>query len=293
HEVVILLQHSIDKNISIETDLQAENSCISGDPSQVQNALLNLALNARDAMPEGGSIVFESVEVTIEKDHSICNMFEVTPGFFINIRVRDTGCGMDTEALKHLFEPFFTTKLPGKGTGLGLAAVYGTVKSHHGGIAVNSMPGKGTQFDLYFPLDSTVMRRLNPKPKRFVPPPRNASILIVDDEDLVREMAVESLTNGGYSISAYRNGDEALAAYKEKFPSIDLVIIDLILPGLSGLELLSELKKINKSIKVLIASGCISQADPTSYPEGVDAVLQKPFRVTDLIQKVAEVLHAG
>jgi len=237
-QVESLLQRSIDKRITIINSLKATPSTTIGDANQLQNALLNLALNARDAMPNGGTLRFATAVVEIEER---AMKLSVPAGHYLEICVTDSGTGIPFEAQQHLFEPFFTTKEPGKGTGLGLASVFGTIKNHLGGISFYSEPGHGTTFKVYLPLareqDSPLVERIRPALIR-----GDAHILIADDEDALRDTTRRLLRNLGYTVTTCGDGEEAVRLYRETTPTFDLIILDMIMPRMSGLETYLQLR---------------------------------------------------
>jgi PAS domain S-box-containing protein len=292
-EVVLMLKRSIDKRIVIKTAFRADNPMTTGDPSQLENAVLNLAINARDAMPEGGELIFSTVLRTLDEDFCKKSPFHVTSGGrYICITVADTGIGMDRSVQDRMFEPFFTTKEKGKGTGLGLAAVYGTVKTHKGAVAVHSEFGRGTEMMLYFPLletrEETGRLSLPPSPSTHI----EANVLLVEDEDSVRAMAEEMLIRLGCKVRTAKNGKEAVAVYGESFLDIDLVVLDLVMPEMSGGDTLFELQKINPSVTAVIASGySLDNEVSCLLRKGAKGFIPKPFRLDALAATISEALH--
>jgi two-component system, cell cycle sensor histidine kinase and response regulator CckA len=285
-QVVDLLAHSIDKRIHIVTDLQAAPDTVLGDPGQLQNALLNLALNARDAMPNGGELRFSSriIEKPPKEEGS------GPRGSCLQIDVCDTGIGMDAETRRHIFEPFFTTKEAGKGTGLGLASVYGAVRSHGGTVRVASEPGHGSRFSVLLPLLTDVI----PESRQAAPAGRHdgASILVVDDDDAVRLLLVELLGGLGYHVTACVDGAEAVERFRSGWRDIDLVILDLVMPRMGGGEVFTAMKAIDPSLRVLLISGYSSQgAAQAILEEGACGFVAKPFHAADLGRQIEEALH--
>ena len=287
-EVVSLLSRIIDKRIEIREFLDADPNTTSGDPTQLQNAILNIAINARDAMPSGGILSFSTTIVDLEEK---AFNFEIPAGRYIQVSVTDTGIGMSEEIKRHLFEPFFTTKEVGKGTGLGLAAVYGTVKNHGGAISVYSEEGHGTCFKIYLPLLSGKLE-IEQKPVEPAQPRASARILIVDDEELLRDMASQMLKKLGYDVLTAKDGREALAIYSDSWKTIDLVILDMVMPKMGGRDTFIAMRRINKEVKALLASGySIGDEAQAILDEGVICFLQKPFTSADLSRKVIEALN--
>lgn len=280
-EVVAMLERTVGKHIRIETRLRAAPSVILGDASQLVSALMNLGLNARDAMPEGGSLVFATGVVS---DGAVGSQLEVTAA--------DTGIGMDPETLRYAFEPFFTRKGPGKGTGLGLAVVYGTVQSHGGNIDIQSAPGCGTTFRLRFPLHAGAPEESRPWPaEASAPAGQAASIMVVDDEELVGSAARLALERVGHRVRLFQSPTEALSHYRQCWREIDLVVLDVIMPGMTGQELLVELRAVNRDAAVVLISGHSPAATVQQLIEsGARAFLAKPFTPSELAASVARAL---
>ena len=230
-EVVSMALRSIERNIQVETSLLAKRSWTLGDPSQLQSALLNLLLNARDAMPEGGTIFLETFNIHYEASEQAPPPHGLAPGYYVCLQVRDTGVGMEPAVSERVFEPFFTTKEIGAGTGLGLAAVYGTLNNHRGAVTVESEPGKGSAFTLYFPVSrreaSARSQAGEPSSLRL-----RGSVMVVDDEAAIRDIVVQMLEALGCSVIAFSDGESALAYFRGAATSVDLVLLDLVMPGI-------------------------------------------------------------
>ncbi|MFH0910085.1 MAG: response regulator [Planctomycetota bacterium] len=293
-DVVAFLQHSIDKRIVVKQSFRADPSGVLGDPTQLQNAFLNIALNARDAEPEGGEIHFATDVVTLDDAYCRDRPYEILPGEYIRISVTDSGVGMDAETQKHIFEPSFTTKKLGEGIGMGLAAVYGTVKNHRGAVSVYSEPGRGTTFTVFLPLVEAKERPAGTDSK-VIPARKAARILVADDEETVRNVAVEMLQKLGYEVAACPDGAKALERYRAAWQEIDLVILDMVMPNLSGRDTFRAMRKINPRVKVLLSSGYSVNGEAQEIlNQGALGFLQKPFTTIELSQKVADVLsHRG
>ncbi len=290
-DVISLLERSIDKRIRIRKHLEAHPSIIVGDPGQLQNALLNLAINARDAMDDSGDITFLTKEKELTDEFCAKETINVPSGEYVQVSVTDTGTGMDSETLEHIFEPFFTTREPGKGTGMGLAAVYGTVESHKGAITVRSEPGKGSTFTLYFPVHDPQKHAAISKETSVIPVVGKARILVVDDEDIVRTTLAKVLKKLGYTVHSCRNGKDAVKFYKKSWKNIDLVLLDMIMPKMNGKEAFVAMKKINPGIKAFLISGySISGETRHLFEEGIYGFIQKPYSVGELSHKIVEVL---
>jgi two-component system cell cycle sensor histidine kinase/response regulator CckA len=289
-EVVSLLKHSIDKRIIISRKLNACSTVISGDPAQIQNSILNLAINASEAMPGGGDLVITTDEITVDNEFIRNNAVDIVTGKYLAITVSDTGDGMDGETVRHLFEPFFSTKKDGKNTGLGMSAVYGTVKNHNGGISVHSEKGHGTRIILYLPLTSD-MKLTERIDSPVIPPAGRAHVLVIEDDDLVRKMVSAVLRNYGYTVTVCHDGEEALEEYKKSWRSFDLVILDMMMPKKSGRETFLEMRDVNPEIKAILSSGFSIDGEAQKIlDEGVLSFIQKPYQIKDLLNAVGNAL---
>lgn len=286
---ISMLERTIDKKVSLRTRLQAATPCINGNETQVQNALLNLGVNARDAMPEGGTITFSSAEVTLDAGFCQTSGFDMTPGEFIEVGVSDSGTGISPELLPRIFEPFFTTKDIGKGTGLGLAAVLATVKQHHGCITISSELGTGTTFKLYLPITKVESTAAGPEG---VVTCGSGGILVVDDEALIRATTVQLLEDSGYLVFSAESGAQALEVYASARDRISLVLLDMVMPGMGGKETLLQLKSRFPEVRVLISSGFPNEE---SHDElllaGALGFIPKPFRKSELYRTVAAAIR--
>ena len=288
-DVIELLQPSLDRRVTV-TQRHSDSLCqILGDPSQLHHALLNLALNARDAMPGGGELAFSTRIVHLDAQSGL----GIAAGRFVEILVRDTGCGMDDETKRRVFEPFFTTKEPGKGTGLGLAAVYGVIRNHGGLIAVASPLGQGSTFTIHLPLCEDATPRA---PTDLLPAllPVAASvarrILVVDDEEVVRIITGELLRSLGHVATTCAGADEALALCQPDCP-FDVVILDMIMPRIGGREAFIALRAAHPGLCVLIASGhSLNGEVQTLLDLGARGFIQKPFNQAGLAKAVQEAL---
>lgn len=291
-EVIGLLSHSIDRRIEIRRHLNATVPFVKGDPTQLQNALLNLGINARDAMPKGGVMTFETSEVGSDEVQLKKAEPTAKADRYLRISVCDTGSGMSEEIQERIFEPFFTTKKHGEGSGLGLAAVYGCVESHGGSIQVSSDLGKGSVFHVYLPVskqgnEERVVEKVTGTVRE-----GTGRILLVEDEDMVRDYAVRALASMGYETEICHDGHQAVDFYSQHADQIDLVILDLIMPRMNGLEALSRLKKINPEVKVVLCSGFADAQTPVDViKKGAVGFLKKPFTMDDLNRTVAKYLR--
>jgi len=287
-----MLRRLIGEHIELETRLAPDIRLIRADVGQVEQVLLNLALNARDAMPQGGKLVIETANVSLGA-HELAGHVDEPPGDYVTIRVRDTGCGMSRDTLGHIFEPFFTTKAIGKGTGLGLATVYGIVKQTGGLINVHSEPGRGSSFSVFFP---AVEGREVPaqKPALGTELRGDETVLVCEDEEMVRALACEILRSNGYDVLTAADGEQALQLAERHPGEIQLLVTDTIMPGMSGIELARELSRRRSGLRVLLVSGYA----PDEFTHQASAagnlnLLQKPFSSTLLLRRVRQILDAS
>jgi len=288
-EVRSLAQRSVDKKIELVLNLEASSSIVVGDPSQLQSAILNLALNSRDAMPKGGKLTFASRNVLVNEPYSVGLFHDIQPGQYVEVSVSDTGVGMGDELQKSVFEPFFTTKEQGKGTGLGLASVYGCVKDHQGAVSVYSEPGRGSTFKVMIPVISTSAPLVSPF--GVGPVHGQGHILVVDDEESIREFSRKALTKLGYTVSLCCDGAEAVEFFRLRHLEIDLVILDQIMPVMGGEETFIAMKEIDAGVRVLIASGFAYNGTVDRLVDGgALGFLSKPFGIDDLSLEVARSL---
>jgi len=287
-ETLHLFEHSTDKTISVKKLLTNEVCLVNGDDGQVQQSLLNLLINARDAMPDGGVISVQSEKINFDT-RTTSTIGESRTGEYVAISVTDHGIGMEREIQQRIFEPFFTTKDQGKGTGLGLAVVYGVVNSHNGFITVQSEPGIGSQFTMYFPLlkdaDRTLQSLKVQKLER-----GHERVLVVDDEQNVAEVIGGMLSNLGYTVTLAESGKKAVALYK-KNPRFDVVILDMNMPVMGGKETYAKLKALDPQVRIIISTG-YSNKGIAFLPEGEssNAFLQKPYQLEELSRTMREVL---
>ena len=266
---------------------------IKADPGQIEQIIVNLALNARDAMPGGGKLTIETADVSL--DDAFCRTHpDVQPGSHVMLTVSDTGEGIDEETREHLFEPFFTTKQQGAGSGLGLATVYGIVKQHGGAIDVHSVQGAGATFRIYFPRVQGRARAVT-RSSSFKDLPRGAeTVLVVEDEAMVRNIAIRILTRLGYTVLSAEDGPSALERASEQNAPIDLLFTDIVMPHMNGRELAVEMNARYPELKVLYTSGYTEQtiAHHGVLDQGIE-FLGKPYTPQGLAEKVREVLDGG
>ncbi|MEN6331922.1 MAG: response regulator [Smithella sp.] len=290
-EVLKIIKRTIPKMISVELLLDDVAWTIIADPVQFGQVMLNLCSNAAEAMEEGGRLVIETSNLVL--DNSITHTYpDVVPGRYLLMSVSDTGIGMDQNILDHIFEPFFTTKEVGKGTGLGLATVYGIIKEHGGNITCQSKPGQGTTFKIYWPVKQESDLTANScKPDQAAPRQGSETILIVDDEAYIRDLYTEVLESHGYKVYSAANGKDALSVYAEKGETIDMTILDLNMPGIGGKQCLQELVMMNPSARVLIASGYDAECQIEEFMQSGNVdLLSKPCKINDLLIKVRSFL---
>jgi nitrogen-specific signal transduction histidine kinase/ActR/RegA family two-component response regulator len=287
--VIKMLERTIPKMISIDLNLDEDLEFINADPSQIEQILMNLAINSRDAMPEGGTLTFGLKNIVV--DEAFCKKnLGLLPGKYVLMTVSDTGYGIDLETQKHIFEPFFTTKETGKGTGLGLATVYGIMKNHRGYISCESMLGQGCTFRLYFPAlkDKYLLDEATEEDQQVKG--GDETILLVDDEEGLRAPAEILLRAHGYNPISAISGEDALEIYRDKSEEIDLVLLDLIMPGMGGERCLEEIVKINNKAKVIMISGYANiESDETVEKYAKDFVV-KPYESNNLLKVVRNVL---
>jgi len=278
------------KEIEVQQDCADELFGIEADEGQIEQVLLNLYVNAADAMAGGGVMSLKTMNVTHEnmKDKP----YMVKPGNYVLLTVADSGTGMDKKTMERIFEPFFTTKGLGKGTGLGLASVYGIIKAHGGYIDVNSDKGRGTTFSIYLPASEREVEKYAKGTDQIVE--GEGAILVVDDEDAVLDVGTQLLNALGYEVLAAGSGKEAIEVYNANIDKIDMVILDMVMPGMGGGETFDRLKKINSGLKVLLSSGYSidGQADEI-LTRGCNGFIQKPFNMKLLSQRVSEILDKG
>jgi CheY-like chemotaxis protein len=275
------------KEISIQRRYGKDIWSVEVDWGQMEQVFMNLYVNAWQAMPGGGEICPETENVLLDDEQAF--PYAVTPGKYVKISVTDTGIGMDEKTKGRIFDPFFTTKEMGKGTGLGLATVYGIIKGHQGMITVDSKPGHGATFIIHLPASEKA--KVKAKTATGTIARGTETILLVDDEKMVMEVNKEILEFLGYRVYAAGSGQEAIAVYMEKQKEIDLVILDMLMPAMSGGETFDRLREINPGIKVLLSSGySINGKAQTIMDRGCNGFLQKPFRMEELSHKVREML---
>jgi CheY-like chemotaxis protein len=288
-----LLPRLIGEDIELGVRMAPDLGAIRADASQMEQIIMNLAVNSRDAMPNGGRLIIETSNAELDRTYNMTHPI-VQSGRYVLLAVSDTGIGMDAETQAHIFEPFFTTKEPGKGTGLGLATVYGVVKQSGGFIWVYSEVGKGTSFKIYLP------RVDQPEEKGSVPqvmteaPRGTETILLAEDEQDVREVAREFLESGGYTVIEACDGADALRLVAERKAAIDLLVTDMVMPGMTGRELARRLQHHHAGIGVIYMSGYSEQTALESAQAEADMrLLTKPFSRGSILRAVREALSVS
>jgi len=286
-EAIHVSEKIFEKNIKVTFDFEKKINTIEADKNQIDQVLTNIIINAKDAMPNGGELIFKTENVYLDEEYT-CKFQELRPGNYVEILVTDTGMGMPRSIKDRIFEPFFTTKGAGRGTGLGLATVYGIIKNHNGHITCSSEPGEGTTFTIYLPVsekeiimetgETTVIKG-------------EETILLIDDEEQVRRVAKEQLEYLGYKVIIASDGIEAVDKYKKEKEKIDLILLDMVMPDMSGKETFQALKKICPDIKVVLISGFSQNGKAAEIlNRGALGFIQKPFKLYDLSKMIADVL---
>ena len=276
-------------NVIVETFPDAKKPIVSGDGPMIKGALTNLYLNALDAMDAEGILTLKTENITIDEEESHLYLPEITPGEFIKISVSDTGKGIEADEMANIFDPFYSGKSFGQTSGLGLSMVYGCVKSHRGAVKVESKPGKGACFNLYFPIydekEKVFKKSLVNKPTK------NKNIMLVDDEKMVLDITTRMLKTMDYNVIAFQDAKKAFEYYSGHYEEISLVILDSVMPTMTGSELLQKLKKINPQIISILCSGMATTSDPEEiFNEGFMGIITKPFSISEIENKVKKLL---
>jgi PAS domain S-box-containing protein len=290
--VTTLLRRSIDRRITLGVEQRATISTVRGDASELESALLNLGLNARDAMQRGGRMRITTENIELSQEHCEASTFQLMPGIYVRVRVEDSGTGIPPEIRARVFEPFFTTKPRGEGTGLGLSAVYGAVCSHGGAVTVLDGPdGKGTVFQIDIPtVNAPTSSR---EPALSGPVPDGLRVLLIDDEPVIRSSASRLLRELGAIVHVAEDGDEGVTFFEQHQDEIDLVILDVIMPGCSGRECYRMLKDIRPDIRIIMSSGFTRDELIEDITEdGAAAVLKKPYGREGLTRALLRALAA-
>jgi CheY-like chemotaxis protein len=275
------------KDISIHRELAKDLFPIEVDQEQIEQVLMNLFVNAGDAMTRGGDLFLKTTNVRGEE--IVSKPYDLKPGDYVLLSITDTGIGMDSKTLERVFEPFFTTKELGRGTGLGLASVYGIIKGHNGHIDVESKKGNGTTFKIYLPASGRKVQKTVKTADSLMEGTK--TILLVDDEEMVLNVGRRFLKVTGYRVLTARDGREAIEVYEKYKDSIDLVLLDIVMPNMKGGEVFDRLKEINPEIKVLLVSGYSIDGEATKILErGCNGFIQKPFDMKQLSEAIRTIL---
>jgi len=275
------------KEIIITADFDPALPAVDVDRGQMEQVLLNLYLNAWHAMLGGGELHVTTRQISL--DAAATEPFKVRPGAYVQVILRDTGIGMDDLTLSKIFDPFFTTKGTGRGTGLGLASVYGIMQNHRGFVTVSSSKGRGTTFKLFMPVSKRTVQNIQVTETQLIQ--GKETILLVDDETMIIDVGDSLLSALGYDVIAADNGQRAVALFEQMHASIDLVLLDMIMPGMGGGEVYDRLAQIKPEVKVILSSGySIDGRAKAILDRGCNGFIQKPFGLESLSTKIREVL---
>ena len=287
------MRRLIGEDIRLVAKLDPTNGRLRADQAQLEQVLVNLVVNARDAMPKGGTLTIETAQVELTRS-PVYHLTPLPPGPYVRLSVGDTGCGMDRQTQSHIFEPFFTTKGEGKGSGLGLSTVFGIVTQCGGAIDVTSRVGHGTRFDLYFPsVESDILATAPTAPSRR-PQRGTETILVVEDEPSVRTLVRDELRKLGYRVIEAKNGVEACLLATQQVGSLQLLLTDVVMPGMGGRELAQHLSIIKPDLRTLFMSGYMDDVGiMAGQEEGTSSFLQKPFTPEVLARAVRNLLDAS
>jgi nitrogen-specific signal transduction histidine kinase len=278
------------KEIVISTDLAEDLLPVKADGSQIEQVLINLFINAADAMPGGGGLFLQTANVTHKEMKG--KPYTPKPGKYVMIKVKDNGAGMDQKTITRIFQPFFTTKEMGLGSGLGLASAYGIIKGHGGYIDVESEKGHGSVFSIYVPVSEALIQPDPIVSERIEE--GDETILLVDDEEMIIDVGVQFLEKLGYTVLEAKGGKEAIRIYQENKDNIDMIILDMIMPDMGGSEVYDKIKAIDPEVKVLLSSGYSVEGQATEIlKRGCNSFIQKPFNLKSLSGKIREVLNKG
>ena len=288
-----LMEHTLPKSIQIESSVDADCPTVSGDSTEISQILMNLCINARDAMPDGGKLLIEAKPITLNGNSAKVHP-EGKPGSYLLLSVTDTGAGMSSEVLDRIFDPFFTTKDIGKGTGLGLATVQGIVKSHGGFILVYSEVGRGSKFSVYLPAFESTKSDSDTTSITAAESGNGRLVLLVDDEITILQMASAALETAGYRVVTASNGDEAIAIFSQRRDEISAVLLDMMMPGMDGLQTLDRLLILQPQVKVIACSGLrTTRREVEVLQRGAKAFLPKPYSDHHLLLALSKALVAN
>lgn len=285
-----LLKRTIPKMIAIDLRLADPIHPVNADIGQLEQVLLNIAINAKDAMPDGGKLIFATTNANPDDNFRKVNLNGVT-GPYVLLTITDTGHGMAEEILEHIFDPFFTTKQPGKGTGLGLAIAYSIIKNHQGHLACSSRPHMGTTFSIYLPVIDAIAQEETAAMEEPIRQGGGETLLVVDDEPFLRDLAKDMLSKNGYTILTAGSGEEGLCIYADHKNAIALIILDLIMPGMGGKQCMTEILKLDPAAKVLISSG-YTMDDPKrdATLSKARGYIPKPYNFREMLRTIREVI---
>jgi len=287
-ETMEIISRLFGEHVKIINNLSLNLYPITADPTHIQQIIINLALNARDALNGAGIITFEAGNMDLDESQAL--EFSVKKGRYVRFSIIDTGCGIEPENLNRIFDPFFTTKAPGQGTGLGLSMVFGMMQNLKGAITVRSEVNKGTRFDLYFPASEEHMQPSRENVYHSSESMEPKTVLLVDDESLIREMAEELIRVIGFNVILASGADEALQIMQQKGSSIDVAIVDLIMPKVNGLVCFQKIREINQSVPIIISSGIAEDSTKNTILDmGAAAFLEKPYSIQSLQRTLEDV----
>jgi PAS domain S-box-containing protein len=291
NDALDILSRTIDRSILMERGLNAQTSTVIGDPVQIQNAIINLGVNASHAMPEGGTLTVSTENVVLDETDCKTLPFDVVPGDYLCVEVRDTGTGIPPQNLDRIFEPFYTTKEVGQGTGLGLATIHGMANDHHGAIRVESTENEGSCFSLYLPSEVAEVPATRPEVVEELS--GSGCVLVIDDEGIILTTAMTMLEQLGYEVLLAEDGKVGVKVYRENQHKIDIVLMDMVMPRMSGLVCLKHLREINPNVRVILSSGFVQKEPPAEVTEGhVIAVLEKPYRFHELAKALRTAMES-
>ncbi|MGV8081064.1 MAG: PAS domain S-box protein [Syntrophales bacterium] len=293
HSLYELLYRTIPRMIAIRMELSSRPCIAYADPVQISQVIMNLMVNARDAMPDGGSIVIRTSHVSLGNPVP-AELVQLPPGDFVCMSIQDTGCGMEHLVREHIFDPFFTTKEAGKGTGLGLSVAYGIIKNHGGMIICDSEPGKGSTFRVYLPVCHEEITEADNEECASGHASAGGTLLMVDDNSSLLEIGQDMLGAFGYRVMTAESGEEAVELFRREMDRIDLVLLDMIMPGMGGAKCMEEILRLKPDAKIVISSGCLPDEAMTEIIQNsASGYVRKPYRFDELSHEIARMLHTG
>jgi CheY-like chemotaxis protein len=290
NEVKSMLRHTLPKSIYIETKLAVDVWPMLGDVTQLSQVIMNLCVNARDAMPDGGTLTIAAENILLDENYTRMNL-DAKPGPHVLVTVADTGSGIPAEIIDKVFDPFFTTKEQGKGTGLGLSTALGIVRGHGGFINVYSEPGRGTRFSVFLPAAETAQTKQALQQQDDLPVGRGELILVVDDEASIRDITKTTLEAYGYRVQTANDGTEAVAAFAPRAAEINAVLMDMMMPVMDGPATIRVLQKLDPKVRV-IATGGLAASAKAAELVGVKCFVEKPYTADKLLITLRQVLDA-